>query len=211
MAKKIEFPNFTFIPESESEDYEIDLDCEIESDEDNDRVIWITSDVSVSCLEHVKKILKWNKEDRENEIDPEDREPIRVFIFSYGGDVNTGVNLSEVIKLSKTPIITINMGVAMSMGLTIFIEGHRRYCLRTSEAMIHSGSAEITGTYEQIESQYNSYRRSVRSFKKRIMESSSIPEEIMKLNNERDWYLDAEEQLKYGIVDAVINDIDMIL
>ena len=79
-----------------------------------DRVIWIDYDVSESVLEVSRLIMHFNKLDRD--VPVEERRPIKLLIYSYGGDGNACFSLLDIIALSKTPVYTINMGIAMSAG-----------------------------------------------------------------------------------------------
>ena len=72
-----------------------------------ERILWIDFDITEGLIEFENYILKWNKEDKG--IDKEDRKPIRIFIYSYGGDVDAIMSFIELIKLSKTPVYTYNM------------------------------------------------------------------------------------------------------
>ena len=59
-------------------------------------------------LNLVHYILKWNKEDEGKPI--EERQPIKLMFFSPGGDLDINYTIIDVIHLSKTPIIGINIG-----------------------------------------------------------------------------------------------------
>ena len=114
----------------------------------------------------------------------------------------------DIIALSKTPVYTVNMGVAMSAGLLILLAGHKRFCLPHSTALAHSGSGGTQGTYEQTEAQMKDYRRFVKAMQDYIMERTDIDTKLLNKNKGREWYLYVEDQIKYKIVDKVIEDID---
>lgn len=75
---------------------------------------------------------------------------------------------------SKTPIRTINMGVAMSAGLLILLAGHERYAMKYSTAMIHRGSGGAQGTYEQMEEQQKNYKKLIDTMRDYILERTNI-------------------------------------
>lgn len=76
------------------------------------RTFWIDYEIEASLLEISKYIIQFNQEDKDIPI--ENRKPIKLFIFSYGGDLDVCFNLIDICLASKTPIHTINAGVAMS-------------------------------------------------------------------------------------------------
>ncbi len=174
-----------------------------------DRVIWIDYGVDESILEVSKLIMRFNREDKD--IPAEQRKPIKLLLYSYGGDGQACFSLLDVIALSKTPVYTINMGVAMSAGLLILLAGHKRFCLKTSTALAHSGSGGASGTFEQTEAQMKDYKRFVDTMRNYIIERTNIDTKTLNKYKSKEWYMYAEEQIKYRVVDKIIDDIDEIL
>lgn len=174
-----------------------------------DRVIWIDYGVDETILEVSKLIMYFNKEDRD--IPVEQRTPIKLLLYSYGGDGQACFSLLDVIALSKTPVYTINMGVAMSAGLLILLAGHKRFCLKNSTALAHSGSGGASGTYEQTEAQMKDYKRFVDTMRNYIIERTNIDTKTLNKYKSKEWYLYSEDQCKYGVVDKIIDDIDEII
>lgn len=171
----------------------------------DDRIIWIDHDVSETVLEYSKMILRWNKED--HDIPVESRKPIKILVYSYGGDLNACFSLLSIMKLSKTPIYTYNLGVAMSAGGLILLAGHKRFCTERSTMLIHSGSGSQSGNYEEVKAQSKDYDHSISLMKKFIMERTKIDQKTLNKHKALDWYIYAEEQVSLGIVDSVITDI----
>lgn len=174
-----------------------------------DRVIWIDYGVDETILEVSKLIMYFNKLDKD--IPVEQRKPIKLLLYSYGGDGQACFSLLDVIALSKTPVWCINMGVAMSAGLLILLAGHKRFCLKNSTALAHSGSGGASGTYEQTEAQMKDYKRFVDTMRNYIIERTNIDTKTLNKYKTKEWYLYAEDQVKFGIVDKIIDDIDEIL
>lgn len=174
-----------------------------------DRVIWIDYGVDETILEVSKLIMHFNKEDKD--IPVEERKPIKLLLYSYGGDGQACFSLLDVIALSKTPVHTINMGVAMSAGLLILLAGHKRYCLKNSTALAHSGSGGTSGSFEQTEAQMKDYKRFVDTMRNYILERTNIDTKTFNKNKNKEWYLYSEDQCKYGIVDKIVEDITEIL
>ena len=174
-----------------------------------DRVIWIDYDVGESILKVSKLIMRFNKIDKDVPI--EERKPIKLLVYSYGGDGNACFSLLDIIAISKTPVYTYNMGVAMSAGLLILLAGHKRFCLKNSTALAHSGSGGASGTYEQTEAQMKDYQRFVKTMRDYIVERTNIDIKTLNKYKSKEWYLYSEDQIKYGIVNKVIEDIDEIM
>lgn len=174
-----------------------------------DRTIWIDYGVDESILEVSKLIMHFNKRDKG--IPVKERKPIKLLLYSYGGDGQACFSLLDVISLSKTPVWTVNMGVAMSAGLLILLGGHKRFCLKNSTALAHSGSGGASGTFEQTEAQMKDYKRFVETMRNYIIERTNIDTRTLNKYKSKEWYLYADEQVKYHVVDKIIDDIDEIL
>lgn len=174
-----------------------------------DRTIWIDYGVDESILEVSKLIMYFNKLDKG--IPVEERKPIKLLLYSYGGDGQACFSLLDVISLSKTPVWTVNMGVAMSAGLLILLGGHKRFCLKNSTALAHSGSGGASGTFEQTEAQMKDYKRFVDTMRNYIIERTNIDTKTWNKYKSKEWYLYSEDQIKYHVVDKIIDDIDEIL
>ena len=155
-------------------------------------------DECYSLVELAKIIIQMNIE--EKDVRKEDLKPIRLFIHSYGGDLEQANFFCDLVQASRIPIITIAMGVAMSAGFLIFLSGHKRYAFKHTQLMVHSGSAAFQGTAEQIE-----------EMKTYILEKTTIDEKTFNKNKNKDWYLSSDELLKYHVIDEIITDLSVII
>lgn len=174
-----------------------------------DRIVWIDYGVDETILEVSKLIMYFNKLDKD--VPVEERKPIKLLLYSYGGDGQACFSLLDIIALSKTPVWTVNMGVAMSAGLLILLAGHKRFCLKNSTALAHSGSGGTCGTYEQTEAQMKDYQRFVKTMRDYIVERTDIDTKTLNKYKNKEWYLYSEDQVKYRIVDKIVEDIAEIL
>lgn len=98
----------------------------------------------------VKRILRYNREDKGLSL--EERKPIMLYIDSPGGDVTGALVLCHIIMMSKTPVYTVNMCACFSASGVILACGHKRFALKGSSVLIHSGSTYLGGTREQADS-----------------------------------------------------------
>lgn len=164
-------------------------------------------DESYSLVELSKIIIQMNIEEK----DIENPEPIRLFIHSYGGDIEQSLFFCDLVKASRIPIITIGMGVAMSAGFLIFLSGKKRFAFSHTSMLVHSGSAAFQGTAEQIEEAQKNYKKQIEQMKSYILENTNIDEKTFNKNRNKDWYLSSDELLKYGVIDEIITDITTII
>lgn len=91
------------------------------------REIYIDS-LTPAVADKVNKILYfWNDVD-EDSIQPiSERKPIKIYINSQGGSLNAALTIVDAIKVSKTPVYTINIGMVYKESFYVFLAGHRRY------------------------------------------------------------------------------------
>ena len=164
-------------------------------------------DESYSLVELSKIIIQMNIEEK----DIENPEPIRLFIHSYGGDIEQSLFFCDLVKASRIPIIIIGMGVAMSAGFLIFLSGKKRFAFSHTSMLVHSGSAAFQGTAEQIEEAQKNYKKQIEQMKSYILENTNIDEKTFNKNRNKDWYLSSDELLKYGVIDEIITDITTII
>jgi ATP-dependent Clp protease, protease subunit len=175
----------------------------------DDRIIWIDYEIEADrLLDATRNVLRWNKEDRENGRHADGTaKSIKLLIFSGGGEIEATYNFINICELSKTAIYTFNMGTSMSAALLILLAGHKRYGLHCSRAMIHSGSGGAAGTYEQVEAATQDYKKLIVYMRDYILRKTKIDQKTLNKYKDKDWYLYAEDQVKYGVIDSVIEDI----
>lgn len=179
-------------------------------DEQN-RVLWVEgeiSDVSFSLFELSKLILNYNKEDKD--IPVEQRKPIKIFINSPGGDLESTLAFIGLINISKTPIWTINTCWAASAAGLILMAGHKRFALPNTTCLIHSGSGQLGGSYEQTTEQMKNYKYLVDTMRDFIIDKTKIDPKLFKKNSQKDWYIYTDEMLNLGIVDEIVSDLDIL-
>lgn len=136
---------------------------------------------------------------------------IKFYINSPGGVVTSGMVIYDTIKLIQSPVSTICMGLAASMGSILLSVGKKgkRYIYPHGEVMIHQPSL---GGYFQansadIEIQANQIRKT-KEIGAKILASNcgKTIEQIMK-DFDRDYWMDAKEAVEYGIVDSILKKI----
>ncbi len=106
------------------------------------RKLHLNEDVSqLSVADVVAQIMRFNRDDKGKPV--EERQPILLYVVSNGGEVDSGFELIDVIRASKTPVYTVNLGYQYSMGFLIGLAGHRRYATKNAKFLMHDGSQFI--------------------------------------------------------------------
>ena len=138
-------------------------------------------------------------------------EEIKFYINSPGGVVTSGMVIYDTMRMMKSPVSTICMGLAASMGSILLSGGvkGRRFIYPNGEVMIHQPSlgGHIQGVSADLEIQAKQTQR-VKEIGARILAQNcgKTIEKIMK-DFDRDYWLDAKESVEYGIVDKLIDKI----
>lgn len=174
-----------------------------------ERAIWIDSDIDDCTYEITKQIYEYNRQDKDIPI--ESRKPIRIYINSFGGDLYQCFALISAIGASKTPVYTINTGVAMSAGMIILLSGHKRFAVKYSIAMCHSGSGSVGGDFEQTQSAMDNYKKMVDTMKTYILERTKIDSKTLSRKWTKDWYMFSDEQVSLGVVDEIVENISEVV
>lgn len=156
-----------------------------------------------------KMIIEYNRDDRG--VANEKRKPIKIFINSIGGDALGTLILVNVIALSKTPVHTINLCQAASAAGYVLASGHKRFALPGTSVLIHSGSVYYGGDREKVDTARKHLDKLTKGLNDMLFERTGIDQKTFKAKAPKEWYLDAEECVKYGVVDKIVESIDEIL
>lgn len=141
-------------------------------------------------------------------LDSDNHDEIKLYINSPGGVVTSGMVIYDTMKLLKSPISTICMGLAASMGSILLSGGEkgRRFIYPHGEVMIHQPSlgGYMQGVSADLEIQAKQTRR-VKELGAKILADNcgKTVAQIMK-DFDRDYWMDAKEAIEYGIVDGII-------
>lgn len=136
---------------------------------------------------------------------------IKFYINSPGGVVTSGMVIYDTMQMISSPVSTICMGLAASMGSILLSGGKKgkRYIYPHGEVMIHQPSlgGYIQGVSSDLEIQAKQTLK-VKEIGARILANNcgKTLEEIMR-DFDRDYWMDGEEAVRYGIVDKVIHKL----
>lgn len=175
------------------------------------RILWIDEEISTMTLEYAKMIMQWNFEDKLNNVPVDERKPIKILFFSPGGDLDVNNCLIDTIALSKTKIVGINVGLAASSGCFIYLSCHEKLMFPTAQFLLHKGSAQFTGDYANVVSAIMNYQDQIDKLGEFVLSHTKIPEDLFNENFSTDWYLTADDAIKFGVADRVVESLDEVL
>jgi len=137
---------------------------------------------------------------------------IKFFISSPGGSVTSGMVIYDTMKLIKSPVSTICMGLAASMGSILLSGGEKgkRFIYPHGEVMIHQPSlgGHIQGVSADMEIHAEQILRTKLMGAKILSDNTGQTIERIKKDFERDYWMDAEKSIEYGIVDKIIDKLN---
>ena len=175
----------------------------------NERKLFLEEEVGFPIMEMIKLIMRWNQEDKN--IPVEQRKPITIFIMSDGGYMSFMWAMLDAMLTSKTPIITVNLGVAASAASLIYLAGSKRLMMPTATIIIHEGSTEVAGDANKVMDATRNYNKELAKMKEFILARTSIPPRVLNKKAKDDWYIDATTCLEYGLCHKVVESLDEIM
>ena len=138
-------------------------------------------------------------------------EEIKFYINSPGGVVTSGMVMYDTMRMIKSPVSTICMGLAASMGSILLSGGvkGKRFIYPHGEVMIHQPSlgGQFQGVSADLEIQAKQTQR-VKEIGAKILavNCGKTVEQIMR-DFDRDYWMDAKEAIEYGIVDGTVEKL----
>ena len=166
----------------------------------DDRIIFLSTEIDSDVCNVIKAQMIY----LENESDDD----IKLYIDSPGGSVYSGLGLLDVMDFVKPDIVTINTGLAASMGAIILCSGAKgkRKALKRSRTMIHQPLGY--GGWMQQASDMEIEAKEINSLKKELYEIISDRTgqnyDRVHKDGDRDYWMSAVDAKKYGMIDEII-------
>jgi ATP-dependent Clp protease protease subunit len=131
---------------------------------------------------------------------------IHLYINSPGGSVSAGLAIYDTMQFLKSPVNTICMGLAASMGAFLLAAGRngKRSALPHSRIMIHQPSGGASGTASDIEIQAREIIYLRAKMNELMAKHTGRPLEQVERDVDRDRFMSADEAKGYGIIDMVV-------
>lgn len=165
---------------------------------------------STNADEVSQLIIDYNREDKGKPV--EERRPIRLYIDSPGGDLISGFGIIGAIKVSKTPVYTINVGQWSSVAFLIGICGHRRFSLPDMTFLMHDGHTSTSGSTNKTQDTMKfSQRFEDEVVKTHVLEHSNMTSREYDALSRVEYYMLPEDALEHGFIDEIVTDVDTIL
>ncbi|MBO5478766.1 MAG: ATP-dependent Clp protease proteolytic subunit [Clostridia bacterium] len=168
-----------------------------------DRIIFMGEDVNpTSASLVIAQLLFLESEDPDKEI--------FLYINSPGGSITDGMAIVDTMNYIKCPVSTICVGMAASMGAVLLACGEKgkRFALPNAEILIHQpliGGNGISGQATEIKIHADHMVKTREKLNKILSERTGQSLETIEKDTERDNYMTAEEALKYGLIDGIMD------
>lgn len=164
-----------------------------------DRIVFLGSDVIDEVANSiVAQLLFLESEDPDKDI--------HLYINSPGGSVSAGLAIYDTMQYIKSPVSTICVGLAASMGAVLLAGGAKgkRLALPNAEVMIHQPLGGARGQASDIEIHARNILRIKERMNRILASHTGQPYEKVAQDTDRDNYMTADEALSYGIIDRII-------
>ena len=134
------------------------------------------------------------------------KKDINIYVNSPGGSVTAGLAVYDTMQFLTCDVVTYCIGMAASMGAVLLCAGTKgkRFALPNSDIMIHQVSGGAQGAASDVERQVDYMFKLKKRLIRIIAQHTGRPEEQVRLDSDRDYYMSAQEAKDYGLVDEVI-------
>ncbi|MDA1337499.1 MAG: ATP-dependent Clp endopeptidase proteolytic subunit ClpP [bacterium] len=132
--------------------------------------------------------------------------PIQFYINSPGGHVSAGLAIYDTMQYVKSPVHTVCVGMAASMGALLLVAGEKgkRFALPNAQILIHQPMGGIQGQASEIEIAAREIIRLKERLNRILVKHTGQPLDKVEKDTDRDYYMTADEAKTYGIIDQVI-------
>ena len=167
-----------------------------------DRIIFLGEQVDATTASLViAQLLFLESEDPEKEI--------FLYINSPGGSISDGMGIVDTMNYIKCPVSTICVGMAASMGAVLLASGEKgkRYATPNAEILIHQpliAGGGLSGQTTEIKIHADHMVKTREKLNKLLSDRTGQSLETIQKDTERDNYMTAEEALKYGLIDGIM-------
>ena len=168
-----------------------------------DRIIWVLGEVTDEMAASVCAQLLYLAA-----VDP--KEEIYMYINSPGGSVCAGMAIYDTMQAIEPDVRTIGMGMCASMGSVLLSGGTKgkRCVLPHTEVMIHQPLGGAKGQATDIQITAEHILKTKKILTQIIADNCGQDYNKVSADMERDYYMDAKESLKYGIIDEIISSLN---
>ena len=158
----------------------------------------------------VHHIIQYNRDDEG--IPPAERDPIKLYLNSPGGDCYEGFALIDAILISETPVWTYNVGTCASAAFLIYIAGHRRFTLPRAMFLLHDGqNSGWSSSHKFIDTAefYKRYEKEV--IKPYVLSRTNITNKTYDSHARVEWYMLPKDAIELGVANEIADSMHLIL
>ena len=165
-----------------------------------ERIIFIGGTVTADLANSVvAQLLHLEQEDAEKDI--------TIYVNSPGGSVDAGMAMIDTMHFIKPDVSTVCVGMAASMGAMILSQGTKgkRYVLPHSRVMIHQPMTGVEGQASDIAITAEQILKIKQTLIDMMVDATGQKKDQVEKDMDRDYWMDASQAKKYGIVDGIIS------
>lgn len=164
-----------------------------------DRIIILNGEITDSSANVVVAQLLY--------LDSLNSNDISLYINSPGGSITAGMAIYDTMNFIKSDVSTICVGMSASMAAFLLATGKKgkRYILPNAEVMIHQPLGGVQGQATEIKIAAERILKLKKKLNKILAVTTGQDLETIDKDTERDYFMDSEEALSYGIVDKILN------
>ena len=140
-------------------------------------------------------------------LEAENDDPIKVFIDSPGGDVDSAYAIFDMIRFVKPKVIMVAMGLAASAGALILLAGDKedRFGFPNSHYLIHQPLSGVRGVATEIEIHAKEIEKTRQKINALIAQETGKSLQQVEKDTDRDYWMSAEEAMEYGLISKIIS------
>ena len=163
-----------------------------------DRIIILNGEITDSTANTVVAELLY--------LDSLNNSDISLYINSPGGSITAGMAIYDTMNLIKSDVSTICVGMAASMGAFLLSTGchGKRFILPNAEVMIHQPLGGVQGQATEIKIAAERILRLKNKLNNILSKTTGNDIDTINNDTERDYFMDSQEALDYGIVDKIL-------
>ncbi len=145
-------------------------------------------------------------------LDNESKDPVKIYINSPGGDVDAGYAIYDMIRFVSSPVTLIGTGLVASAAALILlaVPAERRVGLPNSSYLIHQPLSKMRGNATEIEIHALQLEKIKAKINKVISEATGKSLKQVEKDTDRDYWLNAQEALEYGLISHVVERADQL-
>lgn len=166
----------------------------------DDRIIMLFNEVNAdTCQMVIAQLLYLESKAPGKEI--------QLLLDCPGGSVHSGLGVIDTMNFITSPVHTVVIGLAASMGFMFAINGSKRSALPNAQLMAHAVSSGTKGTIHDQSISLDHTKKLNRKLMEIIASKGKVDLAKVKRQCQRDWWMDSQEALGFGFIDKIVSNI----